>query len=65
MHLSRFNLDGAATKSPPPLCDFMQWFDTVQSQQVKDFVEQQVRWAAERWRQMKHEEQQEEKHKKE
>ena len=24
------------TKSPPPLCDFMQWFDTVQSQQAKD-----------------------------
>ena len=39
----------------------MQWFDTVQSQQAKDFVEQQARWAAERWRRMKHEEQQEEK----
>ena len=43
----------------------MQWFDTVQSQQAKDFVEQQARWAAERWRRMKHEEQQEEKRKKE
>ena len=53
------------TKSPPPLCDFMQWFDTVQSQQAKDFVEQQARWAAKRWRRMKHEEQQEEKRKKE
>ena len=41
----------------------MQWFDTVQSQQAKDFVEQQARWAAERWRRMKHEEQQEEKRK--
>ena len=44
------------TKSPPPLCDFMQ---------AKDFVEQQARWAAECWRRMKHEEQQEEKRKKE
>ena len=44
------------TKSPPPLCDFMQ---------AKDFVEQQARWAAERWRRMKHEEQREEKRKKE
>jgi len=41
----------------------MQWFDTVQSQQPKDFVEQQARWAAECWRRMKHEEQQEEKRK--
>ncbi|KAG2641042.1 hypothetical protein PVAP13_2KG143500 [Panicum virgatum] len=59
----RYGKDRA--KSPPPLCDFMQWFDTVQSQQAKDFVEQQARWAAEHWRRMKHEEQQEEKRKKE
>ena len=45
----------------------MQWFDTVQSQQAKDIVdvEQKARWAAERWRRMKHEEQQEEKRNKE
>ena len=36
------------TESPPLLCDFVQWFDTEQSQQAKDFVEQQARWAAER-----------------
>ena len=41
----------------------MQWFDTVQSQHAKDIVEQKARWAAERWRRMKHEEQQEEKRK--
>ena len=38
---------------------------STQSQQAKDFAEQQARWAAERWRRMKHEEQQEEKRKKE
>ena len=43
----------------------MQWFDTVQSQQPKDIVEQKARWAAEYWRRMKHEEQQDEKCKKE
>ena len=43
----------------------MQWFDTVQSQQAKDFVEQQARWAAECWRRMNPEEQQGEKRKKE
>ena len=43
----------------------MQWFDTVQSQQAKDIMEQKARWAAECWRRMKHEEQQEEKRKKE
>ena len=34
------------TKSPPSLCDFVQWFDTEQSQQAKDYVEQEARWAA-------------------
>ena len=43
----------------------MQLFDTVQSQQANDFVEQQARWATEHLRRMKHEEQQEEKRKKE
>ena len=43
----------------------MQWFDTVQSQQAKDFIEQKARWGAKHWRRMKHEEQQEEKRKKE
>ena len=37
------------TKSPPSLCDFVQWFDTEQSQQAKDYVEQEVRWAAKCW----------------
>ena len=33
-------------KTPPPLCDFVQWLDTEQSQQDKDHVERQARWAA-------------------
>ena len=37
----------------------------MQSQQAKDIVKQKARWAAERWRRMKHEEQQEEKRNKE
>ena len=51
-------------KTPPPLCDFVQWLDTEQSQQDKDHVERQVRWAAQRWQRMLHEEQMEEKRKK-
>ena len=43
----------------------MQWFDTVQSQQAKDIMEQKESWAAERWRRTKHEEQQKEKRNKE
>ena len=39
-------------KTPPPLCDFMQWLDTEQSQQDKDHVERQAKWAAERWQRM-------------
>ena len=35
-------------KAPPPLCDFVQWLDTKQSQQDKDHVERQARWAAQR-----------------
>ena len=42
----------------------MQWFDTEQSQQAKDYVEQQARWAAEHWHRMKQEEKKEEKRKK-
>ena len=42
----------------------MQWFDTEQSQQAKDYVEQQARWAAERWHRMKQVEKKEEKRKK-
>ena len=30
-------------KTPPPLCDFVQWLDTEQSQQDKDHVERQGR----------------------
>jgi len=51
-------------KTPPPLCDFVQWLDTEQSQQDKDHVERQARWAAQRWQRMLHEEQMEEKRKK-
>ena len=52
-------------KTPLPLCDFVQWLDTEQSQEAKDYVEQRARWAAQRWQQMLHEEQQEKKRKKE
>jgi len=51
-------------KTPPPLCDFVQWLDTEQYQQDKDHVERQSRWAAQRWQRMLHEEQMEEKRKK-
>ena len=51
-------------KSPPPLCDFVQWLDTEQSQEAKDHVEREARWAAERWQRMLHEEKMEEKRKK-
>ena len=51
-------------KSPPPLCDFVQWLDTEQSQEAKDHVECEARWAAERWQRMLHEEKMEEKRKK-
>jgi len=51
-------------KTPPPLCDFVQWLDTEQSQEAKDHVEREARWAAERWQRMLHEEQMEEKRKK-
>ena len=51
-------------KTPPRLCDFVQWLDTEQSQQDKDHVERQGRWTAQRWQRMLHEEQMEEKHKK-
>jgi len=51
-------------KTPPPLCDFVQWLDIEQSQEDKDHVEREARWAAERWRRMQHEEQMEEKRKK-
>ena len=51
-------------KTPPPLCDFVQWLDIEQSQEDKDHVEREARWTAERWRRMQHEEQMEEKCKK-
>ena len=51
-------------KSPPPLCDFVQWLDTEQSQEAKDHIEHEARWAAERWQRMLHEEKMEEKCKK-
>ena len=53
------------TKSPPPLCDFMQWLDMEQTQQDKEWVQLQARWATERWQRMLHEEEKEEKRKKE
>ena len=51
-------------KTPLPLCDFVQWLYTEQSQQDKDHVERQARWSAQRWQRMLHEEQMEEKRKK-
>ncbi|XP_039781154.1 hepatoma-derived growth factor-related protein 2-like isoform X1 [Panicum virgatum] len=51
-------------KTPPPLCDFVQWLDTEQSQQDKDHVERQAKWAAQRRQRMLHEEQMDEKRKK-
>ena len=51
-------------KTPPPLCNFVQWLDTEQSQEAKDHIEREARWAAERWQLMLHEEQMEEKRKK-
>jgi hypothetical protein len=52
-------------KTPTPLCDFVQWLDTKQSQLAKDHVEHEGKWARERWQQMLQEEQKEEKRKKE
>ena len=43
----------------------MQWVDTEQTQQDKEWVQLQARWATERWQQMLHEEEKEEKRKKE
>ena len=51
-------------KSPPALCDFVQWLDTEQSQEAKDHIEREAWWAAERWQRMLREEQMEEKRKK-
>ena len=51
-------------KTPPPLCDFVQRLDTEQSQQDKDHVGGEARWAAERWQQILHKEHMEEKRKK-
>ncbi|XP_039773870.1 uncharacterized protein LOC120641715 isoform X1 [Panicum virgatum] len=51
-------------KSPPPLCDFIQWLDTEQSTEAKEHVEREARWAAERWQRMLQEEKMEEKRKK-
>ena len=51
-------------KTPPPLYDFVQWLDTEQSQQDKDHVERQAKWAAQRWQRMLYEKQMEEKRKK-
>jgi len=58
----RYGKDRA--KSPPPLCDFIQWLDTEQSTEAKEHVERQARWAAERWQRMLQEEKMEEKRKK-
>ena len=51
-------------KFPLPLCDFVQWLDTEQTEEAKDHVEREARWAAERWQRILHEEQMEEKRKK-
>ncbi|RLM65099.1 uncharacterized protein C2845_PM16G02810 [Panicum miliaceum] len=44
--------------------DRPKWLDTEQSQQDKDWVEREARWARERWQGMLHKEQKEEKRKK-
>ena len=43
----------------------MQWVDTEQTQQDKEWVQLQARWATERWQRMLHEDEKEEKRKKE
>ena len=43
----------------------MLWVDTEQTQQDKEWVELQARWATERWQRMLHEQEKEEKRKKE
>ena len=43
----------------------MQWLDTEQTQQDKEWAGLQARWATEMWQRMLHEEQKENKHKKE
>ncbi|KAF8661025.1 hypothetical protein HU200_057118 [Digitaria exilis] len=48
-----------------PLCDYLQWFDTAQSDEDKAHVEQTARWARERYQRMKQEEEQEAKRKQE
>jgi hypothetical protein len=39
-------------KTPPPLCDFMQWLDCEQSEQDKRYVEETGRSTRERWQRM-------------
>ena len=39
-------------KTPPALCDFMQWLDTEQSDDDKRYVEETGRRARERWQRM-------------
>ncbi|CAN6200536.1 unnamed protein product [Urochloa humidicola] len=51
-------------KTPPPLCDFLQWLDTEQSDKDKAHVEQAASSARARWQRMMHEDQKEEKRKK-
>jgi len=43
----------------------MQWLDTKQTQQDKEWVELEARWATKRWQRILHEEEKEEKRKKE
>jgi hypothetical protein len=50
-------------KSLPPLCDFLQWLDTQQSDDNKRYVESMAHDARERWFHMIEAEKQEEKHK--
>jgi hypothetical protein len=48
-------------KTSPPLCDFMQWLDTEQSDYDKSYVEGEARDARERWLRMVEWEKREEK----
>jgi hypothetical protein len=48
-------------KTPPPLCDFIQWLDCEQSEQDKRYVEEIGHSTRERWQRMVEAEKQEEK----
>lgn len=60
---SLYVLTRHCAKTPPALCDFMQWLDTEQAQADKDHVERTARSAAESWQQMLRAQEEQEKRK--